>query len=193
VSGVPPGAAAAAPAAPAGGGALLSAILAVEAASRLAGHAAILCLVAVVALVTAEVVSRDALRVSLGFSWEYAAYAMTATFFLGAAETLRTRGHIRVGVLLELLGPRGARAADVGCTGLALAVLCFATYAIGLLAHTSWTNGARSWSVAQTPLAIPQAVITLGMALLTLQMLARLGRLLLGLAPDDPPPNDLQD
>jgi hypothetical protein len=36
-------------------------------------------------------------------------------------------------------------------------------------------------------------VIALGMAILTLQMLARLGRLLLGLPPDDPPPNDLQD
>jgi TRAP-type C4-dicarboxylate transport system permease small subunit len=175
------------------GGALLPAILAIEAASRLAGRAAILCLVALVVLVTAEIVSRGAFGASLGFSWEYAAYAMTAVFFLGAAETLRTRGHIRVGVLLELLGPRGARVADSACTVVGLGVLAFATYAIGLLAHTSWTNGARSWSVAQTPLAIPQAVIALGMAILTLQMLARLGRLLLGLPPDDPPPNDLQD
>ncbi len=178
-------------AAPAGGPARL--VGAIDALTRYFGVVAMLCLAALALLVTAEIVSRGAFGSSLGFSWEFAAYTMSATFFLGAAETLRTRGHIRVGVLLELLGPRGARLIDIGCTLVALPVLGFATYAAGLLAHTSWSNGARSWSVAQTPLHWPQSVIMVGLVVLTLQMAARLLRLLIGLAPDDPPPNDLSD
>ena len=167
-------------------------ILGIEVLSRLAGRLAMLCLLLLLVLVAGEILYRALAGASLGFTWEYAAYCMTATFFLGAAETLRTRGHIRVPMLMEFQGPRGAKVLDVAGTAVAAGVLVFATYAVGLLAFTSWINGARSWHVAQTPLAYPQGVITLGMVLLTLQMLARLGRLLLGMAPDDPPPSDLQ-
>ena len=60
-----------------------------------------LCIVSILGLIVAEVLSRNFLNVSLYFAWEFSAYLMGAAFMLGAGYALRAGAQIRVNVLLE--------------------------------------------------------------------------------------------
>ena len=158
--------------------------------TRITGWFAALSLFAIAALIFSEVVSRSAFDYSLPFSWEYSAYAMGCAIFLGSGETLRTRGHIRVGALMELLPPGRARALDLLCSAVALVIAGYATWALAGLALGSLRNGSASWTGLATPAWVPQGLCAFGLLVLSLQMAARLLRLGCGLAPDDPPASD---
>jgi len=146
--------------------------------------AACLALLAIVILI--EVISVWAFNKSLEFSWEYGAFFMAGAFFLGLGWTLSEEGHVRVGILAEHLPPAAARYLDIGATVVALVISTFLTLSLVGLAWSSFVDGSRTFTATATPLIIPQAVITAGALILTLQLIARLVRLVL---PDPSPPN----
>jgi len=139
----------------------------------------------IVAMILCEIAARSLFNYSLSFAWEYSAYAMGAAMFGGAAFTLRTGGHIRVSLLSGRLSARAARGLDILCTVLAGALAGYIAIGLGQLAWRSFIAGSTSPTVSATPLVIPQAAIALGMALLALQFVARLLRLLTGQPPED--------
>ena len=129
-------------------------------------------------MILAEVVSVWLFNTSLEFSWEYGAFFMAAAFFLGLGWTLREGGHVRVGILAEHLPPGAARLLDIAATIIGLIIAGFLTSALFGLTWSSFVDGSRTFTATATPLVIPQAVITSGAAILTLQLIARLIRLL---------------
>jgi TRAP-type C4-dicarboxylate transport system permease small subunit len=118
-------------------------------------------------------------------AWEYSSYLMAASFTFGAAMTLRAGGHIRVTLLLARLSPRGRRMLEI-ISALAGVVLSgFLAYSMVLFSWSSYERGATSIS-SDTPVWIPQAVITFGFVLLALQFVARLIQAACGLQLEDP-------
>jgi len=161
------------------GGAFAAFRNAADAIAVAAGHAAVLCLAALVALVSAEIVLAllnkffKSLPPGIGIAWEYSSYLMGIAFLLGSGLTLRAGMHIRVELLLRAGNGRYARLLEI--------VSAFiGTGFSGLLAWSLLRFTLQSYGSAQvsgdslTPLWIPQTALTLGAAVLFLQMLLRL-------------------
>ena len=157
----------------------------IDATGRFAGYAAALMIVGIAGLVLSEIFFRNVFNISLTFAWDFSAYMMAGAIFLGAAFTLRSGGHVRVSLLTHNVPPKLAYAIDFLATVFALAIACFAAYALILFAWSSYVTGRTSSTIDATPLVYPQGVIALGAVLLALQFLARLIRLILRQPPED--------
>jgi len=131
-------------------------------------------------LMLSEIGSRYFVGRSLGMTWELATYAMAAVIFLGAADTLRTGGHVRVGVLLETLPASLSRVVDIAATLIGLFIVGFIFSSVGDFVLNNMQRGTRSFEPSRIYLWIPQSVLAVGMFLLFLQLASRLLRLLTG-------------
>lgn len=143
-----------------------------------------ICLLLMSILMLTEVFCRNYLNFSLVFSWEYSSYLMATVFFLTAAFTLLVKGHVRVFLLGEALPEKARFVLEVSATTVGLFVAGFVTYALSDFTYQAFIRGARTFLPSETYLWPPQAVVTLGSFLLTLQIFARLIRLLIGDEPD---------
>jgi TRAP-type C4-dicarboxylate transport system permease small subunit len=124
-------------------------------------------------LLLVEVVAASFLAWSQPWAVEYASYLCAFVLLSGSGYALRYGAHIRV-----------ARALDVLCTLCALYISGLLT--VGLI-EQAWRSHVRhtvSYFVMQTPMWIPQAFVALGALMLSLALLARLLRLVIGDAPD---------
>lgn len=120
-----------------------------------------------------------------GVGWEYSAYLMGAAFLLGSGMTLRAGLQLRVELVMSA-GPGWlVRGLEIMSAALGTAVTGALT--LWLFNFTRRTYGYGEVSQESfTPLWIPQAVLTLGAAVLALQMLARLVSALAGHQLDNP-------
>lgn len=157
----------------------------IDATGRMAGYAAAAMIVSIAVLVLTEIIVRNLFSISLTFAWDFSAYMMAGSIFLGAAFTLRSGGHVRVSLLTHNIPPKLAHVIDVLATLFALGVSAFASYALVLFAWSSFTSGRTSSTIDATPLVYPQGIIAIGAVLLTLQFLARLIRLIQREPPED--------
>ncbi len=147
-----------------------------------AGVLAALFLVAILALIVAQMVARWAGATFPGAT-SYAGYAMAAASFLAFAHALTRGAHIRVGILFNALGPGGRRALEIWCTGVgALLAWFLARYAVKLVSW-SWSLGDVSQGQDATPLWIPQSAMAIGAVIFAIALTDRLATLLLGGAP----------
>jgi TRAP-type transport system small permease protein len=79
---------------------------------------------AAIALITAaNVVTRYLTDVSLAFTEEYSVVLMVIVALIGTAVAAASGRHIRIGYFVEMLPPRGQRAAELA--GTLLTILCF--------------------------------------------------------------------
>src|SRR5215216_3314940 len=159
--------------------------------SRLDGWLGAGCLVTLTGLMLAEVAVRALSNVfpwvpaDIPVAWEYSSYLMASSFTFGAAMTLRAGGHIRVTLLLARLSPRGRRLLEILAALAGVLLSGFLAYSMVLFSWSSYSRGATSIS-SDTPVWIPQAVITFGFVLLALQFLARFIQACCGLQLEDP-------
>lgn len=121
---------------------------------------------------------------TVSIAWEYSSYLMAASFTFGAAMTLRIGGHIRVVLLLKNAPAPLQRALEILSAAAGFAFMAFLTSAMAKFAWSAFVRGQVSTS-SDTPLWFPQAVVTFGMLLLTLQFLARAIQAALGLPLED--------
>lgn len=153
-------------------------LAAIDRLSWAAAVVAAACLALLAIVILAEVVSVGLFNKSLEFSWEYGAFFMAGAFFLGLGWTLSEGGHVKVDILTAQLPPAAGRVLDMVATVIAMVIAGFLTVALAGLAWSSFVDGSRTFTATATPLVIPQAVITTGALILTLQLFARLVRLL---------------
>jgi TRAP-type C4-dicarboxylate transport system permease small subunit len=158
--------------------------------SRLDGWLGAGCLVTLTGLMLAEVAVRALSNIfpwvpaDIPVAWEYSSYLMAATFTFGAAMTLRAGGHIRVTLVLARVSPATRRWME---TVLAALGVCFCGYLAWAMAYFTW----RSFDSGQTSVSsgtlvwIPQAFVSFGIILLTVQFLARFFQAALGLPLED--------
>lgn len=144
-----------------------------------AGHAASVCLAALVALVTAEIIFALISKIipsfppGIGIAWEYSAYLMGIAFMLGSGLTLRAGMHIRVELLLRAGEGRHARLFEIVSALIGTLFTGLLAWSLGRFTLQSLTSGQVSGD-SLTPLWIPQCALALGSVVLFLQMLLRL-------------------
>jgi len=131
---------------------------------RGAGALAALCLVAILVLIVAQMVCRW-LGIAFPGSTAYVGYCMASASFLAFAYALNAGSHIRVSILLNLMGER-RHWGEVWCFLIgSAATIWLAWYAI----DHAW--GSYHWNdISQgqdkTPLWIPQIPVAVGAVLL---------------------------
>lgn len=117
---------------------------------------------------SAEVVARKFLAVSIQGFDEYGGYMLAVTSAVGLTYAMLTRAHIRVDVFLHRMPLRWRSWVD------ALAAISLGLFAVALLASSyvmvasSWRLQARAVSPLQTPLVVPQGLWALALGLFLL-------------------------
>jgi TRAP-type C4-dicarboxylate transport system permease small subunit len=158
--------------------------------SRLDGWLGVLCLASLTTLMIAEVVVRALSNVvewipaDIPVAWEYSSYLMAACFTFGAAMTLRAGGHIRVTLVLARVSPQVRRAMETVLAAVGTFLCGFLAWAMGYFTWRSFDTGQTSVS-SGTLVWVPQAFITFGIVLLTVQFVARFLQALFGLPLED--------
>ena len=141
---------------------------ALDALYAASGAVAAVALVAIVVLVLAQVAARN-----LGFAFrggaDYAGYAMACASFFGFAYALNHGAHIRVALLLSVLG-RHRFWGEVWCFGVGTIVSGSLAWNACAFVRDSWRFGERSQGLDATPLWIPQLAMAIGSVLLALAM-----------------------
>lgn len=162
----------------------------IDVIARIDGWLGALCLTMLCSLMIAGIIVRTFSTLISWFpkdipvAWEYSSYLMAVTFTFGAALTLRAGGHIRVRLLLSNSPPIVVRILEVIVTVIALAFAIFFSTAMGRFAWRAYVLDERSLA-SSTPLWIPESLVAFGAVLLALQLLARLGQLLIDEPPED--------
>lgn len=156
-------------------------------ADRVAAVAAVIsgaAVVAMTALVTVEVLSRDLFSRSTLVADEMSGYLLVALTFIGLAPTLRGGGFIRIDTYRARLSGGTRLALELTIHVLALGYAVLLDWYLWRLALDAWRLGTTSIQVSRTPLWIPQACMALGGLLLVFDLLARLVVVLAGESAD---------
>ncbi len=138
--------------------------------------------ISAVALVVAAVVLTGGVIYShythRGVIWqdEVTIYLIAGAIFLSAAAVQAKRGHIGIEVFDQMLPSWANSVRRTILDALVLIFCVFFAWKSGSLLHEAWTEGQTSQSAWGPPLWIPYAVLTVGMALLALQVAYQVGQ-----------------
>lgn len=130
-----------------------------------------LIVIALMLVVTADVIMRSLFNTPLPNSYEYMELGMVFIVYLGAAQVQREKGHIAIDAVVKKLPPRGRALAEMfGClVGLVLML------AIGWWgAQAAWNSYVTSeyiGSVARLPVLPARLALLFGVAVLSLRLL----------------------
>lgn len=134
---------------------------------RLSGLIAALLLVTLTGSILLSILARLA-GYWIGGVTEFAGYTMAASAFFGMSYAYATHAHIRVKLLLSIMGPTQRRAAEIfGRGAMAYAAVYLAWY-LGQLAYVSWLFEERSEGPDRILLWMPQSVTTVGASVFAL-------------------------
>ena len=151
--------------------------------SRLNGLSSI-CIAIITIFILVEIFARKFFNYGFNFVLEVSSYLLAASWFLSAAYTLRTDGHVRVNIFTSILNDRIARMLDIFATILGI-VLCLIFFrAIFILVTDSYFFHKTSFTALRAPLYIPQTFVAIGMFFMLIQMIMRLMLLIINQKPD---------
>jgi TRAP-type C4-dicarboxylate transport system permease small subunit len=130
------------------------------------------CIALVIAsfVLTYSVIVRYFLRFSTDWQDETSVFLIIGAVFLSAAAVQARRGHVAIEAIVGLL-PRRVNAARMILVDIASLVFCaYFAWKSWLLLEEAWTEGFRTGSTWAPPLWIPYSLMTIGMALLSVQL-----------------------
>lgn len=144
-----------------------------------------ICIVIITIFILLEIIARKFFNYGFLFVLEVSSYLLATSWFLSAAYTLRTDGHIRINVLTSVLKTdRAVRFVDIFATVLGIVISLIFFRAVLILASDSYFFNKTSFSPLRAPLYIPQTFIAIGMFFMLIQMIVRLMLLLINEKPD---------
>ena len=146
-------------------------------------------IVAMMGLITADVIARNAFRKSLLISDEVSSYLLVVMTFFGIAYSLRSGSLLRIEFILFALPKRVRAATDVLFDLAALGVCLLLLRALIRFTWITWEREAVAPTLIETPLWIPQLAMPLGMIILVIAFALELRTSvmrLLGRAPEPP-------
>lgn len=123
-------------------------------------------------LVVVDVVLRNTIGRSTLIASEYSGYALAAMTYLSLAFTFREGAHIRITFVHDRLPPAIRRPAEVLLVAFAAVVTFVGVLSVREMVATSFERGTIAYTVARTPLWIPQGIVLIGLALLLVQLIA---------------------
>jgi TRAP-type C4-dicarboxylate transport system permease small subunit len=105
---------------------------------------------------------------------EAAVFLLVGATFMSSAWVQQQRGHIGIEAFVGLLSPLANRIRLWLVDVASLAFCSFFAWKSWTLTHEAWTDGQVSNSMWSPPLAIPYALMALGMTLLCVQILLQI-------------------
>jgi TRAP-type C4-dicarboxylate transport system permease small subunit len=159
-----------------------------------AGYLAGVFLIVIFSLMLTLAVGRQ-FRLNVPSGDDFASWSMAAMSFLGLAHTFKRGEMIRVGLLLDRLGPAKRHIAEIlALLVTALFVGYFAWYAAGMT-YDSWRFNDISTGVIPVPLWFPQAGMSVGLVILFVAVCDEFVHVLRGNKPtfEKPPPKTTEE
>src|SRR5262245_36028990 len=127
-------------------------------------------LVAAGFVLTYSVIVRYFLKFSTDWQDETSVFLIIGAVFLSAAAVQARRGHVAIEAIVGLL-PKRVNAVRVLLVDIASLVFCaYFAWKSWLLLEEAWSEGFRTGSTWAPPLWIPYSLMTVGMALLSVQL-----------------------
>lgn len=133
---------------------------------------AALCLIAILVVIVAQMVTRW-ISVPFPGSSEYAGYLMASASFLAFAHALNRGAHIRVNLLLKALGHR-ARPMELWCYLIGSAASCYMAWFAVRMVYYSHILGDYSQGQDELPMWLPQIPLAVGAIILAIAFLDNL-------------------
>lgn len=130
-------------------------------------------LVAITVIVTYDVVMRFMGHPTI-WAAEISGYLLIAVAVLGAADTLRRNEHFSMTLLVDTFRPERRRWLSLVTWSLVFLLVAGLVWGVGALIANSLRFGLKSYTILQAPLAVPQIVLLLGFAVLTVAVAARI-------------------
>jgi TRAP-type C4-dicarboxylate transport system permease small subunit len=131
-------------------------------------------LVAASLVLTYSVVVRYILHIPTDWQDETAVFLIVGSVFLSAAAVQARRGHVGIEAVASLLSERANRIRVLLVDILSLLFCAFFAWKSFTLLHEAWVDDQHSTSTWGPPLWIPYALMSAGMALLSVQILIQL-------------------
>jgi TRAP-type C4-dicarboxylate transport system permease small subunit len=129
-----------------------------------------LALLAAAFILTSSVATRYFLHASTDWQDEASVFCLVGATFLCSAFVQAIRGHVGIEAVSSIL-PAGANRVRIALVDLGCLVFCaFFTWKSCTLLHEAWAEGQTTSSSWAPPLWIPYALMSAGMALLSLQL-----------------------
>ena len=113
---------------------------------------------------------------------EMSAYLLVAITFIGLSYALRTGSHIEITVLRDRLSSKMRKLLMVATSSIATIFCGWLTWATFNMALESFMQKTTSITIIHTPFWIPQSFISLGLAMITVELIAKTLRRSLGQA-----------
>jgi TRAP-type C4-dicarboxylate transport system permease small subunit len=130
-----------------------------------------LALVLAAFVLTYSVITRYFLKLSTDWQDETSVFLIIGAVFMSAAAVQARRGHVGIEAFAALLSPR-ANAIRQFLVDVASMLFCgYFAWKSWLLLHEAWVENYHSGSTWAPALWVPYSLMTMGMTLLTLQLL----------------------
>lgn len=123
-------------------------------------------------LILVEVVLRTFFGKSTLIASEYSGYMLAGMIYLGLGYSLSQGALIRITFMKERLNGWPFHILELFCSAVALVLCTLSTWFLWDMVRVSFIRGVTAYTVAETPLWIPQTVILTGMLIMTMQVLA---------------------
>ena len=122
-------------------------------------------------VLTYSVIVRYFWKISTDWQDEMSVFLIVGAVFMSAAAIQSRRGHVAVEAITELLSPRANMVRQILVDAASLVFCAYFAWKTWLLLAEAWTEGFHSGSTWGPPLWIPYSLMTVGMTLLSLQIL----------------------
>jgi TRAP-type C4-dicarboxylate transport system permease small subunit len=122
-------------------------------------------------VLTYSVASRYFLHLSTDWQDELSVFLIVGAVFMSSAAIQERRGHVAIEAITGLLPASVNRVRQILVDGASLAFCAFFAWKSWLLLDEAWTENYHSESTWGPPLWIPYSLMTVGMTLLSIQLL----------------------
>jgi TRAP-type C4-dicarboxylate transport system permease small subunit len=128
-------------------------------------------LVVAAGVLTYSVISRYFLHLSTDWQDELSVFLIVGAVFMSSAAVQARRGHIGIEAIIGLLSPGVNRIRQLLVDVASFLFCAFFSWKSWTLLQEAWVDNYHSSSTWAPPLWIPYSLMTLGMTLLTIQLL----------------------
>ncbi|HQT81916.1 MAG: hypothetical protein B7Z60_08165 [Ferrovum sp. 37-45-19] len=133
-----------------------------------------LALVAACLVLTSSVVLRYFLKIPTDWQDETSIFLLVGAIFISSGAVQAQRGHVAIEAVIGLLSPRINRLRGKVCDLISFTFIAFFTWKTIELLLDAYQQGMTTSSIWAPPLWIPYGLMSIGMVLLTLQLLLQL-------------------
>jgi TRAP-type C4-dicarboxylate transport system permease small subunit len=121
-------------------------------------------------VLTYSVVSRYFLHLSTDWQDELSVFLIVGAVFMSSASIQERRGHVAIEAIVSLLPARINRVRQIMVDAASFVFCAFFAWKSWLLLTEAWTENYHSESTWGPPLWIPYSLMTIGMALLAVEL-----------------------